>query len=321
MDSKEPLYLYALNDLNQVINIKDAVSDVYYSCPGCGERLIPHKGEIRSKHFKHFRSCVCDGETYLHKVGKLAFYQLYSQSTLNKTPISLELNRAVVCDQYKDYFGASCHSQEKASFNLIDYFDDVYLEVMHGSFRPDVLLKNSLNGEVIFVEIAVTHPCERDKIDSGIRIIEFGLSSEEDLSLLTQTPIRKGGRVEVHNFNVKPKCSNTCNSYPCTTTANILTVDATGNIKKRTGTHEELGKDLKRSSAPFVIIDGGKDLTVCIRKVLAKAWEQNIRRPNCHICYYSTPSINHAKVNCSKKKGATPYTEAEQCMYFEADLQ
>ena len=40
-------------------------------CISCGEVLIPVLGKIRKRHFRHEADKLCNGESYLHELGKI----------------------------------------------------------------------------------------------------------------------------------------------------------------------------------------------------------------------------------------------------------
>jgi len=60
----------------------------------------------------------------------------------------------------------------------------------HNGFLADVLAEQ-LNKEPIFFEIAVTHNCSKEKIVSGINIIEINIKNTEDLEHLKDMDFKK----------------------------------------------------------------------------------------------------------------------------------
>jgi hypothetical protein len=60
-------------------------------------------------------------------------------------------------------------------------FDSVFVFVVKNGFIADVLLQSTKINEVILVEFMVTQKCEEEKIRSGVRIIEYYLTDEEQI--------------------------------------------------------------------------------------------------------------------------------------------
>jgi hypothetical protein len=52
----------------------------------------------------------------------------------------------------------------------------------------------------LFIEIFVTHPCSKEKIASGVRIIEFCIESESDIDRIIGSSIQEGELVRLYNF-------------------------------------------------------------------------------------------------------------------------
>ena len=77
----------------------------------------------------------------------------------------------------------------------------VVKEKQYGSFRPDILLKKE--DDVYFIEIYVSHPCEKPKIASGIRIIEIKPANEraEQELISGDTILSKGNNYSIEYYN------------------------------------------------------------------------------------------------------------------------
>ena len=79
-----------------------------------------------------------------------------------------------------------------------------------------MLLSSSRTMHFLFVEIAVTHACEPEKIASGIRIIEIDVRSDAEIDLIRSGELRieENGPVRSHNFKVRqetgPHCMGEC---------------------------------------------------------------------------------------------------------------
>ncbi len=93
-----PQYRYAYDEKGSLIDItqlpqdRSALGD-YYICIGCGERLIPKtKAQKKEKHFAHkAENATCTRETYLHKLAKQTFFEVYLHCLGNVQPFIIEL--------------------------------------------------------------------------------------------------------------------------------------------------------------------------------------------------------------------------------------
>ena len=72
-------YLFGKNSLGETISVYDLIDKPQASwgvitCVGCDELLVPKvRGKIMAPHFAHKKVQECNGETYLHKLGKTMF--------------------------------------------------------------------------------------------------------------------------------------------------------------------------------------------------------------------------------------------------------
>jgi len=174
-----------------------------YRCLSCGEALISVIGDKRRRHFRHkIISPACSVETYLHEIGKQLFYDTYKSCLDGDGDFQIELLCPRVCD-YCARKGPCDMSPRPSVFSLTQYFKEIHLERPDGDFVPDLLLVSE-SGEKLYAEIAVTHCVTRDKISSGVRLIEIRIESEEDLSLIRSRKLGRDARVRVFNFDPKP---------------------------------------------------------------------------------------------------------------------
>ena len=60
----------ALNNENRLCTPQQAIKGQDYICPSCQEKVILRKGAIKTAHFAHKLSEVCNQETILHKAAK-----------------------------------------------------------------------------------------------------------------------------------------------------------------------------------------------------------------------------------------------------------
>lgn len=110
-------------------------------CIGCGNPLVAKHGRHRRDHFSHDHwiedelECTWGPETEIHIIAKEIIYE----DKCLCVPVG---------------------TIESDNENII--FDEVFLEVRDGNRIPDVIA--TVNGERIYIEIAVTHFCDKQKI-------------------------------------------------------------------------------------------------------------------------------------------------------------
>lgn len=181
-------YQFAIDEGNNLVSInsitKENRKQHTYRCIGCGNELLPRAigSTHRSPHFYHKETVNCSGETYLHKLAKLAIQDRFysSEKFVITYPITWSCNNTSCqirnrhCKTY----------QEGYSINLKDYYDTCNEEVEINGFIADLLLTNSQNPEQepILIEICVTHSCEPEKRQSGLKIMEIKVKNEEDIA-------------------------------------------------------------------------------------------------------------------------------------------
>lgn len=179
-------YLYALNENNELIEIKDAHElGGAYHCPECGQQMICKCGAKNAWHFAH-EKVECDYNHYLHTIAEQRILEWFNAAF--EVPMVLQINEVCEsmekCNFYREEF--CCRSCLSDVFNLKDYYRNCEREIRYEknghTYVADLLcFPKNVNHDPLFIEICVTHPCEEEKIASGIRIIEFVIKSEEDI--------------------------------------------------------------------------------------------------------------------------------------------
>lgn len=109
------------------------------TCIVCGAPLKARQGSRYAHHFSHLNQCHCDwtGETELHLLAK--------EVLLNDK-----------------HFSFTWLSLDGSPYNIEIHFCEVNQEVTFGSLRPDIV-GITTEGDSIFIEICVTHPCDETK--------------------------------------------------------------------------------------------------------------------------------------------------------------
>ena len=213
MKEEQVKYRYALNKNNELIEIHDAhrAGGEYY-CPQCGDQMVCRCGTKNAWHFAHVKA-KCNYDNYLHTIAEQRILEWFN----NTNDISLVLQANEICERHNAcvfYRKEICQKViNTKAFNLKQYYSscekEKHYEKNGQKYIADLLCYpvNEKN-EPLFIEICVSHPCEKEKLDSGIRIIEFVIKSEEDIDKVMNQKIQKSNRVRLYNFQPKEKYSS-----------------------------------------------------------------------------------------------------------------
>ena len=192
-------YRYGINSEGEVVSADSLVGIEQrgsYSCAGCERELIARvNGKIQRPHFGHKAIVECNGETYLHRVAKLAFVETFRNCQTENRPFFIRFSAPRICNRFKSLIGLVCDvGSDQHEYDLTQYYTDLRVEKRHGEFIPDVSLHSTERPEdVIYIEIAVSHFLSEEKTHSGKRIIEIPVATEADIE-----PIRSAAIDEQH---------------------------------------------------------------------------------------------------------------------------
>lgn len=174
-------YRFALCN-EYVVNINEVTKErrksSKYTCLGCGNEMVAVLGDVREHHFRHKNNENCSNQTYLHKLAKKRIKEIFDSNE--------HFHIHYIATNSCNHFGSCpfnrCKKEFRRSIDLKEYFDTCELEKNCGNFRPDILLTHSENPKLkLFIEIKVNKPCSAEKLDSGIRIIEIDVNSEQSV--------------------------------------------------------------------------------------------------------------------------------------------
>ena len=198
-------YRYALDKDRCIINVQNARKSVDYFCPCCGAIMIPKQGTKRRWHFAHKGNIGdCSYETYLHQIAKKRIRDCFERSS----HFIISLHTDAVCAIKDCPIGKPqhCNWVTKKSFDLKNYYDTCLEESFVGKFKADLLLTNSKNfdRDPILIEIKVSHKSTEEKIQSGYRIIEICIDSEDDIDQITSTAQINESEGYLDNWFKKP---------------------------------------------------------------------------------------------------------------------
>lgn len=174
-------------------------------CLSCGEVLIPVLGQKRRRHFRHEADKLCNGETYLHVLGKMMlkkrwdeeehfyihFFRIRERSCSHSS-CKLRSDECVQTD-----FDEHAYEDLKKFYQTCTV--EKQIKIDGEDFRADLLLENESGKDPIMLEVCVSSPSSDKKKASGIRVIEFVIESEEDANSLYSKLIWIGGK----DYNIK----------------------------------------------------------------------------------------------------------------------
>lgn len=180
-------YQYALinGDINNIISIDEITQDnrneYKYFCIGCGREMLPRaiSSKYKRPHFYHREPIACSGETYYHKLAKHIIKKRFDSSS--SFPVKYNASRTCSNNDCK-YRNPHCHEDNYQSIvDLKRYYDTCTEEAPIKGFIADLLLTNSKKPSIepVLIEICVSHPCDDDKRNSGLRIIEIKVKKDE----------------------------------------------------------------------------------------------------------------------------------------------
>lgn len=199
-------YSFAYNQNNDIINIselsKNNRNESRYYCISCGAEMIAKLGEVNEHHFAHKgEGESCSFESYLHKLGKKLIKKKYEDTKIFKIVI-LQKNVCMRKAKCKFYSEEKCYESEYKAFDLKQYYDNCQEEEQIDNFRADLLLTDSEGKyKPILIEIKVSHECSQEKINSGYRIIEIPIKTEDDIIDLSKcTTWQYDGKKKYYNF-------------------------------------------------------------------------------------------------------------------------
>lgn len=130
--------MFALDSNNNIVHIKDALSQTDYFCAKCGGRLRVRNGKIKIKHFYHHldNDCGDRGESLIHRY-------------------------------WKEYFSKL---KEFQGYTIID--SRIEFGLLNNTYIPDVILKTDKN-DYIIIEICYKNPKTIEYLEKFKKLIRF----------------------------------------------------------------------------------------------------------------------------------------------------
>lgn len=188
---------FALDQNNNIVDIKNAIENKKYFCPSCNTEMILKRGKIRQWHFAH-KADKCSYDNYLHSIAKIMVANWFN----NNEHIMLKLDCDNKCSKYKQcrlYNEYICSIHINKSYDLKKYYHKCILEHKYKDFIADIYCEH--HTKPIFIEINVTHECSTEKKESGIHIIELKINSEDDImNIIKSSELVESQNIKLYNF-------------------------------------------------------------------------------------------------------------------------
>jgi hypothetical protein len=330
-------YRYALDTDSKTVDVCALESNketrsTNFTCLGCGNTLVPVIGEKRRKHFRHKADTevLCSPETYLHKLAKTRFYEVYNKCLQEFLPFIIEYEGNEMCNLLEEDYLITCQwGKSLKSFDLTKYFNKIDLEIREDSFIPDILL-TAKNGEKIFVEIAVQHESTVKKKNSGYRIIEINIQSEDNIESIDKRFLSEDTCV-FYNFKQDffgNYCNSECNQgfYPnskCDLEYSFFIIFSDGKSVIVTETLAKFTDRLQRQSiSHHEVVPNRRNNAIFYIEMIIKAFNERRKIRNCFLCRYHAPNRSNYEekpIFCKYLKKGCNSNEAASCQSYRAD--
>jgi hypothetical protein len=336
-------YRYGYDSEGKLIDVntlsRDCKDFQLFTCLSCGRSLLPILGEKRRKHFRHKADIEinCSPETYLHKLAKETFFEVYSECLEHKKEFNIALNMEKECNFYKKDFNFTCFLGEgQCKFDLTQYFKEITLEKREDNFIPDLLLFNN-RGDKIFIEIAVTHIATQEKRQSKYRIIELQIKEEADIETIKSCFLCEDDRINFFNFTKVSQanfCSGDCYNglkvnAACPVLYKIFIIYKNGKSyfddQASLERVREVAKSPNVSYWEFIVLSGYTSIIQECREIYKKkileSFYQNRPIKNCFLCRYHGDNFSsqEGSIYCRFLKTAGNSNMAATCSYYRPD--
>ena len=334
-----PKYRYAYNPNNKIVDVtrlqkQNLDKNEVFKCIGCSNILIPVLGQKREKHFRHKIDIDCSPETYLHKLAKTRFYEVYNDCLRQNEPFLITINQKLICNHYESEFLFCCDFKEIVqTFDLTKYFREIRLEKKEDSFIPDLLLI-SKTGDKLFIEIAVTHQASQEKIDSSYRLIEIDITNEDELEIINNKNLVQGEAVKFFNFKnqksedfCQGKCRKQLKPYSyCKIEYDYFVIFNNGksailriDLDEINRLHKEQKIKYKQLINLFVSNLTRRDEYI---KLVIESFVNERGIKNCFLCrYHGTAYYSDEPIFCKFLKKNCNSNEAANCEYYRPDTK
>ena len=325
---QKELQHFALDEADNIIDIKDVETkesgkkvERHFFCPNCHQEMFPKQGKIRRHHFSHKAHSDCPHDGYLHALAEKLIMDWFNK----QDRVYLVMNKTKVCESINTckFSNSLCKQTGQKGFNLKEYYDSCTSERTYKGFRADLFCNRTNNSDdPIFIEIFVTHECEEEKKNSGVRIIEIKIETEEDiLSIINSNKLTEGENIKLYNFK---RQETSCNDISIQVSKYILFP-----TQKSWVDYECTCKnyDKRRGIFEISILSGSPDLPIFFeyggfyRLCKFKAFLDGYLKKDCQLCLWQgTDSYCNNFCMLYKKCGNQKYckdNDPQSCPMFK----
>lgn len=336
---------YVFDKAGKLIHISEVTPENRYDreffCIQCGERMLPRLGNSRRHHFYHAIETSCDGESYLHKLAKILLKERFDNS--DSFPIEFRRTLSCVNSEICPFCSNQCVEDRYESFDLKDYYDTCQEEQSVGDYVADLLLSDSTGrySQSVLIEILVTHRCVQEKVDSGLKIIEIPVKSEEDIMNIISSPLREMSEAYFHGWEKEPdgnarfygmgrKSSKKTELISRYISRFVLFENGSMYVSNYDDlpSCSELHNKRNRNSVLELNVDADLLAPVSPYELgIVKAIDLGFNVKSCTLCKYHRSGFDHMAAMpifcCMSKKYGTPIypdqKEAQSCQYYYPD--
>lgn len=334
-------YRYALDSKDNLVDVNDlerhSISKVdKYFTVDFKQELIPRLGKIKIKHFalKPHSEILGSNETYLHALGKKVFKDEYNNSLLTGIPFYIAYKLKQTCTRLKPRFNITCELADKELlFDLASYYTQIKEETRDGNLIPDIMISNHETQEKIYIEIAVTHFSSDRKLDSGTRIIEIVLNSEDDISSIKELRMgNSSSNINLYNFKKRHERGIFCKKGSCNHNFDIFLVSKNGRSRLEANIDEleleTIVEHADRSDIWYKIYPIEKNPCYEYREFtkfkeyVVNAHQVMGKVKNCYICRYHAENRSifpSGSIFCKFLKVGCQSNNAADCQYYRVD--
>lgn len=188
------LKYHRVRDINgSIVTIQDVLngyhSEKYFHIVHDVEMIFVrgNRGKTFRGRTPHFRIKNAHGgkESELHRFGKEHFKKMFDSNSefIIGYWVKSRCGQFDFCKSENNYNGCKCTNIQLRKINLKELYDTCIVEGEYKGYRGDLMLCNSKHPERVplFIEIAYKHECEKEKIESGIPILEMKIHHPEDV--------------------------------------------------------------------------------------------------------------------------------------------
>ncbi|MBD5180606.1 MAG: hypothetical protein HDT01_04835 [Bacteroidales bacterium] len=315
---------YAVSDTGKLVHIEHLDENENYYCVNCNCHMLPKRGKKNEWHFAHDymdeRNTTCSYESYLHKLAKFKIQEWFEKDTPIhiEYPIISECNLANDC-KWKESEDNNCSETKYEKYNLKNVLNKSEIEKRIKAndtvLTADLLWYNERNPQTrILIEVKVTHGCSEEKINSGEKIIEFTIQSEDDIDKVIGNVIRQNEYTTFYSIHKKKTCN------PKYNLKKFIFFETQKIYPFRSCTCQDYAKRQNKSLFELTLKETVPN-TILIQAGLAALLKNKIDYRNCLICENHNDNGDFKCGSCAiNKYKIENVTKANSCINYRLSI-